>query len=431
MAFKYTPVTNTKISDIFNGLKPKTTTPITLPPSAVPFAPVTRSLPNNGGTYQSPVVAQPVAPPVVKPAPVVPPPPQPGPASLDYSKYTDPVTGRVLSPAEYADMMAKRVVGGSIPNYAGNALTGGPQTTAELTSTATDLNNERNDIATGTKDPYASASKSGISYSPTDLQAIEKAYAGIYDPALKDVFAKLDAKQKEDAAATDLKTQLTVQAQKHKDDLELKRTPTASESNAASLSASGAGPYVAGANPTVDAWAQRIFDGNAKITDIPASDKGLRSAVTIALTANGNKANGRPTTSALGLQALQTAQDLMNKIAAGQGTSAIGTSRIFGGAILGGTPGTDASNLSNDFNTLKSQLSLDAVKYLKGQGAVSDAERALLSAAVTKLNLAQSDSEFKTTLQGIINTLQDGSDDSSGSTNVVTAPDGTSVEITD
>lgn len=420
------------ISDIFKGLGLPKLNSSMLPPN---FSSVTRTLPNGAGSYQSPVIAQPTAP--VVPAPVTPirsnstavtsraitpiTPQAPASSALDYSKYTDPVTGQIMTPQQYANSLAKRISGGSIPNYAGNSITQPEQTTAQLTSTASDLNNQRNDIAVGANDPYNAASTSGIAYSPNELAAIEKAYAGIYDPALKDVFSKLDKKSKEDASALDLKNQLSLQAQKHKDDIELKKTLTGAESRSADLSSSGAGPYVPGANPTVDAWAQRIYDGNAKITDIPVSDKGLRNAVTIALNANGNQGNGKPTTSALGNQALSTAEDLMNKFSQGKGTSAVGTSRIFGGAIAGGIPGTDASNLSNDFDTLKSQLSLDAVKYLKGQGAVSDAERALLSSAVTKLNLSQSEDEFKTTLQGIINTLKDGQVSSGFD---VTDPDG-------
>ncbi len=188
---------------------------------AVPTTQVTRTLPVTGETYQSPVISQPTTPVAPKPAPTVPQSPVPQ-STVDYSKYTDPTTGKVLSPQEYANMLASRVSGGSVPNYAGNALTQGPQTSAQLTSTATDLNNQRNDIATGTTDPYKTASKSGIAYSPADMAAIEKAYAGIYDPAIKDVFAKLEARQKEDDSARELKNQLYLQAQKHKNDIELK-----------------------------------------------------------------------------------------------------------------------------------------------------------------------------------------------------------------
>ncbi len=233
--------TSMKLSDIFKNSNPKTafqtafqpliqgfTNPTGLPAAsttapiapAVPTTNVTRTLPNGAGTYQSPVVAQ-TTKPVVPTQPVQPPAPTQPTIPPD---RIDPSTGQMYTPEAYANMIAMKASGGSVPNYAGNAFTQGSQTSSQLKSTATDLNNQRNDIATGTTDPYKVGSKSGIAYSPTDLAAIEKAYAGIYDPALKDVFNKLDAKEKEDASARDLKNQLSLQAQKHKDDMALKST---------------------------------------------------------------------------------------------------------------------------------------------------------------------------------------------------------------
>jgi len=171
---------------------------------------------------------------------------------------------------------------------------------------------------------------------------------------------------------------------------------------------SGSGAYVAGANTTVDSWANRIQSGQNKITDIPASQAGLRNQVAVALDAMGNSLDGKPTTTELGKSALVTANDLMTKFTEGRGTSVVGGSRVFGGFLAGMTPGSDAANFKNDFNSLKSQLSLEGVKYLKGQGQVSDAERALLAQAVTKLNLSQSDGEFKKTLGTIITKLTGG-----------------------
>ncbi len=84
-------------------------------------------------------------------------------------------------------------------NYAGDAMTNPNQSANELKGRARDMNNARNDIATGTKDPYGVGNKSGIAYSPTELKAIENAYAGVYDPALNDVFSRLQDKQAEDA----------------------------------------------------------------------------------------------------------------------------------------------------------------------------------------------------------------------------------------
>ena len=122
---------------------------------------------------------------------------------INYDKYKDPKTGKIMTPEEYAIYLGNKVPkgNGEIPNYAGDAMTNPNQTAAELQTRATNLNNSRNDIATGTTDPYKVGNKSGIAYSPTELAAIEKAYAGIYDPALNDVFARLKTKQEEDAKA--------------------------------------------------------------------------------------------------------------------------------------------------------------------------------------------------------------------------------------
>lgn len=130
----------------------------------------------------------------------------PPPAALDYSKYTNPATGQPYTPAEYADSIAAKANGGVVPNYATDALTGGPKTTDQLTNTAREINNTRNDVAVGNTDPYGVASKSGLQYTAAELSAIEKAQAGVYDPALNDVMNKLKTQQTADAAAAAQKT---------------------------------------------------------------------------------------------------------------------------------------------------------------------------------------------------------------------------------
>ena len=107
----------------------------------------------------------------------------------------------------------------------------------------------------------------------------------------------------------------------------------------------------------------------------------------------------------MGKASLATAQSLMSKVKEGYGMGAVGATRLNPFYSVLQIPGTDVANFSNEFNSLKSQLSLEGVKYLKGQGQVSDSERALLAQAVTKLNLSQGGEEFKTTLQGIIDKL--------------------------
>ncbi len=147
-------------------------------------------------------------------------PPVETPAPLDYSKYINPATGTPYTPSEYADSVAKRAGGGTIPTYAGDSITGGQKTADELKNKARDLNNERNDISVGAKDPYGIASKSGIQYSPSELSAIEKAYAGIYDPAINDVLNKLDTKQKQDAELATQKEKTKQDEINYKRDLE-------------------------------------------------------------------------------------------------------------------------------------------------------------------------------------------------------------------
>jgi len=160
--------------------------------SAIAPAPVFTGRATTPQAPQAPVA--PVAPAQTTPEPV---------ANNFYDKYKDPKTGEIMSPQEYAVYLGNKVPKGTgqISNYAGDAMTNPNQTSAELTGRATDLNNARNDIATGTTDPYGVASKSGIAYSPTQLKAIENAYAGIYDPVLNDVFSRLADKEATDKEA--------------------------------------------------------------------------------------------------------------------------------------------------------------------------------------------------------------------------------------
>jgi hypothetical protein len=265
MAYAPTKTKQFTLTDLFNQLKTGfTQKPIT--PQAG-FSMMNQNLPNNGGTFQTPTPTPnmsmaptnpnmsmapsttqgPVKPTTTvtkpptsrvfnggnTPAPVVP--PTPTPPALDYSKYTNPATGQPYTPDEYAEVVAKRATASDIPGYAGDTLTQGPQTAEQLARTARELNNNRNDISTGATDPYNVASKSGIQYTPGELAAIEKAYAGVYDPALQDVFTKLDTRKKEDAAektrldniqkaeleSTNRLKELGVQ---HKYDVELKKT---------------------------------------------------------------------------------------------------------------------------------------------------------------------------------------------------------------
>jgi hypothetical protein len=173
------------------------------------------TLPNGGGTFT------PSGAPVITPAPIftgakpvqqapapVAPAAAPSKAPSIYDKYRDPKTGEIMTPEEYAIYLGNKIPkgNGEITNYAGDALTNPNQSAEELTKRATALNNSRNDIATGAADPYKVGNQSGVAYSPTELKAIENAYAGVYDPALQDVFARLKTTQDEEKQKANLQS---------------------------------------------------------------------------------------------------------------------------------------------------------------------------------------------------------------------------------
>jgi len=171
----------------------------------------TQVLPNGGGSY-NPAGNSAITPaPIFTGVPVTPLAPAAAESEIDlYAKYRDPKTGEVMTPQEYAVYLGNKAPKGTgdISNYAGDAMTNPNQTTDELTARARNLNNARNDIATGETDPYGVGNKSGIAYSPTELKAIESAYAGIYDPALNDVFSRLQEKEAADAKIADREAQV-------------------------------------------------------------------------------------------------------------------------------------------------------------------------------------------------------------------------------
>ena len=133
---------------------------------------------------------------VPPPTQTVPPPTQ---TKQSYSseipmEYINPETGTFYKMEDFAPKQQY----GDIPQYAGDTLTEGNQSAEQLSMRAADLVNARNDIATGASDPYKVASESGIPYSPEEMRAIEKAYAGIYDPAINSALEKLNQKREMD-----------------------------------------------------------------------------------------------------------------------------------------------------------------------------------------------------------------------------------------
>ncbi len=165
---------------------------------------------------------------------------------------------------------------------------------------------------------------------------------------------------------------------------------------ASTATGASAGQYVEGQNPSVDAWVKQLNNGSAKLSDVPAALKNLVAQ---------GLSSGTGQATALKTGALTQAKDLLANLDKGLGAiGAKGPSSLFG---LLGSPiaGTNAADYVQKLNSFKAKLSLDAVKYLKGQGAVSDSERKLLEDSVSELSTNQSEVEFKKTLTNIVDAL--------------------------
>ena len=112
---------------------------------------------------------------------------------------------------------------------------------------------------------------------------------------------------------------------------------------------------------------------------------------------------------ALKTNALQSAKDLLSKFA-------VNKFAVGGSSIFPALPGTQGADFNVQFNNLKSMLSLDNAKLLKGSGAISDAERQLLAQASAKLDRSQSEAEFENSLNDIIKSLSGPGEQPGGST---------------
>lgn len=349
-----------KLSDFF-----KTNFGVGIGPSPVNFLPNflfrKQNLPNDSGSYKSPVL-NPQNNPATPPTP---------PANLPDPKAT-------------ADAIFKTVSGGTIPAYSASQFQNPNPSSIQAGATASELNNARNDIATGTTDPYKWASQSGIPYTAAELKAIEKATAGVYDPAINSALARLDHAQKmEEKAATGAGTGVF-------------------------------GDYVEGQNPVVDSWIQRISRGEATLADIKGASKevqALRNAVNLGL----NTVKYRNSTATGNLATVNQ----LNTLLANPKLSRI--SGLLGSTFLGGIAG-GAKTAKTDFDQIKSKLELTAASLLKGQGQVSNFERDILEKASSNLHRGLPDSEFKKRLIQMRGVLQN----SSGLPAVVkiTTPDG-------
>lgn len=301
--------------------------------------------------------------------------PAPAPAASSVPRAWLKADGTIKTPEEIAADVGTTIktsmAGPDVGKLALEQFGGNNKSAVELEADARRIGNTRNDIATGETDPYKVASQSGIAYTAQELAAIEKAYAGVYDPALDTALAKVNAKKDEDAA----KLQAELDAKKPytlgKNDVRYDGEGNIIGVGQGDAPAAGGGIYTPGADATVDAYVKGRRDGVYKPSDIPDEYKNV-VAQGLALT--------QPQTSESALQAISVINELL-----GKGEDLKGVSGVPSLGYL--FPGTDTQNVATLSKQLKGLLSLENRSQLKGSGAISDFEFRVLGEAASALGI--------------------------------------------
>lgn len=361
----------------------------------------TRNLPNQGGSYEAPTVQTNYAPNYND---------QNAPAALPTKQYdnsfvtnrtifnggggnnntggnnTSSVTvSRAKSPEEIAAALKKTMLAGDISNYSYWAMNNPDATTMETANIARRLQDTQGDIGSGATDPYKVASQSKWKFNAAELAAIEKAGAGVYDPAITSAITKLEMKQKEDtenAAKEWEKEKMKIQ---HGYAMEEKGLTAGGAGGGA-----GAG-YVPGADPIVDSYVERINRGELAsdvFKNIPGvANQALRDKVSAGMMATKYE-------SAKALGSLDTINSINKLLLNPKLDNISGMLGQTGVTSLWGEAGT----AKQIWNQISSQLQLQGATLAKGQGAVSDYERSIFKGAAVNASRGQSDAEFRKSL---------------------------------
>lgn len=151
-------------------------------------------------------------------------------------------------------------------------------------------------------------------------------------------------------------------------------------------SGTGAG-NVLGISPEAQSWADLIMEGRATIANVPSA---FRTQVAKALNATKQTEGG-------------LAQGMYDAIVTLEGhpgfKSAVGTNALLG--FGKGINGTQSAGFLKELDTLKANLKLVNIKYLKGTGAISDAEGRTLENASTSLDPSLPEAQFNRELQRV------------------------------
>jgi hypothetical protein len=185
----------------------------------------------------------------------------------------------------------------------------------------------------------------------------------------------------------------------------------------------GSGTGAGSTDPVVTSWVQAINNGSANISSVP--DK-LKNAVVSAL---GSGSSTNDTKAQQRAEVLTLAQELRKNDAAGK-KSAVGASlaKLVPYGQQAGLQGNRTA-FEARVQTLKSHLTLDNLKLLKGP--MSDKDLAFLQSVGSSLDPNMSEKAFNDELDKVIGKLQSAGGATTAGGQVVTAPDGTQVEIID
>lgn len=174
----------------------------------------------------------------------------------------------------------------------------------------------------------------------------------------------------------------------------------------------------------VDGWVTNINSGKAKLTDI--KDANLRNAVSLGLSkSGGTELDSLQETkdSLTQLQNMVNNDTLTNPSGFKSAVGVKGVSSLFG---IFGSPvaGSAAANFDAKLQQVIGSVVLPNLDKLKGLGRVTQKEFDTLKASVTSLSPKLSESQFRTELQNVIDTIDKKLSQVSQSTISVTAPNG-------
>lgn len=174
-------------------------------------------------------------------------------------------------------------------------------------------------------------------------------------------------------------------------------TPSQSASQSSSSTSTPSGGDFSKFPEDIRAAAQSIYDGKTKLNEYPSAKRlQINSAMSTLYTSEG------------GDQLAQGAYDAITELETHPGFhSAIGAKGIssFFGMKGAPIPGTSASGFNANLDKLKANIKLVNTKYLKGTGALSDAEGKTLEDAGTSLNSSLPEADFTKELKRVKDVL--------------------------